>query len=311
MKFSDKLIELRKKSGLSQEQLADKLDVTRQTISKWELGQTSPDIDKLTKISKIFNVNMDELVGGEVIKEEEIFNGEKQEKKDKNRKNIIKTILIILLVIILSALIYLCYQDHIEKKKNNPDYSGGIFEVFDKIIGKNFGIKVFNKDIESYNGNQPGLFVSTLIDKIENNVKRNNYEIVIVYDDVEYKKFDELRDKIDESGNYIVSFEYNKDKFINKVFIKRKITEFELNKFNMLYYHMYNGTLSKMELVNCLDSILGNNRKSEHKIDVRYNDKVLTEEEIRSLKKQLDESKDYEVEYNYDTDGFINEAIVR
>ena len=47
MKFYEKLIILRKKDLLSQEELAEKLDVTRQTISKWELGQSKPDIDKL------------------------------------------------------------------------------------------------------------------------------------------------------------------------------------------------------------------------------------------------------------------------
>ena len=64
MKFSEKLMNLRKQKGMSQEELADKLNVTRQTISKWELDQTVPDMNKLIEISKLFEISLDELTGG-------------------------------------------------------------------------------------------------------------------------------------------------------------------------------------------------------------------------------------------------------
>ena len=64
MKFSEKLLSLRKQKGLSQEDLADKLNVTRQTVSKWELDQTVPDMNKLVEISKLFEISLDELTGG-------------------------------------------------------------------------------------------------------------------------------------------------------------------------------------------------------------------------------------------------------
>ena len=66
MKFEEKLITLRKQKLLSQEQLAEKLDVTRQTVSKWELGQSRPDMDKLTAMSKLFNVSIDTLTNDDV-----------------------------------------------------------------------------------------------------------------------------------------------------------------------------------------------------------------------------------------------------
>ena len=47
MKFNEKLIKLRKEQGLSQEELGEKLNVTRQTVSKWELGETTPEMSKL------------------------------------------------------------------------------------------------------------------------------------------------------------------------------------------------------------------------------------------------------------------------
>ena len=62
MKFNEKLIMLRKQHNLSQEQVAEKLKVARQTISKWELGETTPEMDKLIKMSEIFNITLDELI---------------------------------------------------------------------------------------------------------------------------------------------------------------------------------------------------------------------------------------------------------
>ena len=63
MKFNERLLELRKKKGWSQEELAYKLDVSRQTISKWEAGQTTPELEKLVKLSEIFEITVDELLG--------------------------------------------------------------------------------------------------------------------------------------------------------------------------------------------------------------------------------------------------------
>ena len=61
MKFEEKLIKLRKEKLLSQEELGEKLDVTRQTISKWELGQSKPDMDKMKDMSNLFGVSLEEL----------------------------------------------------------------------------------------------------------------------------------------------------------------------------------------------------------------------------------------------------------
>lgn len=63
MELGNKILELRKKANLSQEQLAEKIKVTRQTISKWELGETTPDIKQAKELSKLFNISLDELTG--------------------------------------------------------------------------------------------------------------------------------------------------------------------------------------------------------------------------------------------------------
>ena len=62
MNLGDKILQLRKKNGLSQEQLGEKVDVTRQTISNWELGETAPNPEQLKKMSKAFNVSVDEIL---------------------------------------------------------------------------------------------------------------------------------------------------------------------------------------------------------------------------------------------------------
>lgn len=64
MKFNEKLLEIRKKQGLSQEELGMELQVSRQTISKWESGQSYPDFQRLVMLSDYFNMTLDELVKG-------------------------------------------------------------------------------------------------------------------------------------------------------------------------------------------------------------------------------------------------------
>jgi transcriptional regulator with XRE-family HTH domain len=66
MEIGNNIVNLRKKSGLSQEELAEKVGVARQTISKWELGETSPDLKQAKELSKIFNVSLDELTDNDI-----------------------------------------------------------------------------------------------------------------------------------------------------------------------------------------------------------------------------------------------------
>ena len=64
MEFNNKLYELRKQKGFSQEELANRLNVSRQTVSKWEVGDSTPDMEKLIAISDLFGISLDELVLG-------------------------------------------------------------------------------------------------------------------------------------------------------------------------------------------------------------------------------------------------------
>lgn len=66
MILADKIIQLRKKSGWSQEELAAQMGVSRQSVSKWESGQSIPDLDKILKLSALFNVSTDFLLKDEL-----------------------------------------------------------------------------------------------------------------------------------------------------------------------------------------------------------------------------------------------------
>ena len=65
MPLADKIIELRKKQGWSQIDLADRLDVSRQSVSKWEMAQAVPELDKILKMSELFAVTTDYLLKDE------------------------------------------------------------------------------------------------------------------------------------------------------------------------------------------------------------------------------------------------------
>ncbi len=85
MSFGENLKQFRLKSHFTQEQLAEKFQVTRQTVSKWELNQVMPETGKLVEIAEYFGVSLDEMVFGRTDKEEILLselNSAKKEEED-------------------------------------------------------------------------------------------------------------------------------------------------------------------------------------------------------------------------------------
>ena len=103
MKIGKNIMDLRKKNGLSQEELAEKVGVARQTISKWELGETAPDLKQSKELSKIFNVSLDELTDNDIKN----ILVEKTSNTEKLAGLILKLIRVIVLLLILLPLIYI------------------------------------------------------------------------------------------------------------------------------------------------------------------------------------------------------------
>ncbi len=67
MNLNKNIFDLRKKKGLSQDALAEQIDVSRQTISNWEKGETSPNPEQLILLSKVLDISIDNLVGNEFV----------------------------------------------------------------------------------------------------------------------------------------------------------------------------------------------------------------------------------------------------
>ena len=84
MNIEESIYKLRKKNNLSQGDLASKLNVSRQSISKWETGQSVPDLKNIIKLSEIFNVTVDEIVKDKISM--------KEKKKITNLKTTVKVL---------------------------------------------------------------------------------------------------------------------------------------------------------------------------------------------------------------------------
>lgn len=119
IKIANKLTELRKAKGLSQEELAEKLNVSRQTISNWERCESSPDIDNFVELSKLYEISIDELLCCKEEKKEPLYE-ELSIKKEENKK--------ILFNVLLVTICFLCpiigiVLFFVSKKKENKRYS--------------------------------------------------------------------------------------------------------------------------------------------------------------------------------------------
>lgn len=171
MKFNEKLIQLRKNEGLSQEELGYKLNVTRQTISKWELGQTSPEMDKLKELARIFNITVDELIGdNEITNESPII-----EDKPINEKTNNNTLKIILILVGFFVIIYLIFKI-----------------ILPGIVGKFAFDKVFEikEQIEEKTD-----FINEEVEKANEKYEEYNFVFDHAKDMVEQQKEEMLEDK--------------------------------------------------------------------------------------------------------------------
>lgn len=133
MKFNEKIFKLRKEKGLSQEELGMEMQVSRQTVSKWEAGQSYPDFTRLVMLSDFFHMTLDELVKDIDVQEvrENSFTNEKIDSiyrvsqyvnsifQNRTLKDIIKGIkwfivgsfIFLCLVIVVSLILHFIYPE--------------------------------------------------------------------------------------------------------------------------------------------------------------------------------------------------------
>ena len=136
IEIADKLVKLRKQNGYSQEELADKLGLSRQAVSKWERAEASPDTDNLICLAKLYNISLDELLSTEddvdtIVKEQ--VKKDKEEEKEETKEE--KT-----------------------SKKSVHIGNDGIHAIDDdgsEVIINDDGIKCYNKDGSEVEINSP------------------------------------------------------------------------------------------------------------------------------------------------------------
>lgn len=159
------ILEIRKKNNMTQKDLADKLNVTAQAVSKWENGRGIPDIEILQKLSKEFNINLDTLL-----------NGNNQKKSHKK----FYIIIIILLIIILSMLLFLLFHqkdfNFSDITSNNKDFSVS-------------GVAAYSKDKNS-------IYISDIEYKVEKEDKK-----YIGVECILYESHDNVEEKVSQYGN--------------------------------------------------------------------------------------------------------------
>lgn len=106
MNIGKNLVTLRKAKTLTQEDLAEELKVSRQAISKWELGTSRPDIDNIIKLSELFSISIDELVNNEIVKTEAISIDVKPNDKKHEILVWVRRLIIVAIVLFIVNVIY-------------------------------------------------------------------------------------------------------------------------------------------------------------------------------------------------------------
>lgn len=206
MELGSKISELRKKFNLSQEQLAEKINVTRQTISNWELGQTVPDIVQAKEISKIFHVTLDELTNNDVkdILVEKISNTEKMANTTIKVLKILCIITICFLIAIISLNITLIIKNKNEEKNIHVEEQA-YRKYMDNITTKKFIINIDDKKYSySIQYGEDYVHIADCFTLVSDSSEETdeNYETFLNYIWQSYKNHSDVRNQIDDLKQY-------------------------------------------------------------------------------------------------------------
>jgi len=317
MKFCDKLIKLRKRTGLSQEELGEKLNVTRQTVSKWELGQSKPETDKLLEISKLFNIDFNVLIDDNTKIENDMIVSHFSNDDLKPRKWLL--VLLIIVAIIIVIILGNKFITIISNQSNNS--------LFDKInddnnfdenfnnLKDNINKEIFNQKFLTNIGKVNGSSVSELFDKVINNNKTNtDYVISIKYNELttsDYNEIENIKKDLKLNDDYDITAEYDENGYINAFSIKKEKNSNDAKFFNF-FYEAHNGTNNGIVIKNILDNVVTNNNTNEdHIIVIIYNSTNTSNvDEIRNLKRSISDWTEYEVILDYDEYGYINQITI-
>ena len=200
MKFSEKIMNLRKSKGWSQDEFAEKIGVTRQTVSKWELDKTVPDMNKLIEISKIFEISLDELTNQiETSKSKNVY---KESSTEKNNKKI--SIRIFIIGIIISLI--LCGVGFIKQKNANTTNEERRQQALEQ---SQIAAKQANKRLEEINKEYETLEPQINSIKSEITTMRNEQQTIFMKDRGFSERYYSKGNEIDAKENELSKLQSN------------------------------------------------------------------------------------------------------
>ena len=134
MALGQNILNSRKKNGLSQEQLGEKVNVTRQTISNWELEETAPNPEQLKLLSKVLNVSVDDLIDND-LQNVVLSKIKMTEKQTRTIKKILKGFLIgfITFLVIDIIVFIICFFGHYGPFEETKSESGVSYAIKERV----------------------------------------------------------------------------------------------------------------------------------------------------------------------------------
>ena len=221
VKIGKLIAELRRKKGLTQQDLGDMVGVGFKAVSKWECGTTLPDITIINEVSKILGITTDELLNGELNVEEPVEET-KEKKKIPTKLVVTISIITVLLIFITTIFTYQSNKSYTYKIiSTNPDeyYVDGIVYI------KNDNAKVTINEVRFKNEN----FYKTIVQNYEYEITANE-EILFGYG---YMDSMDLLESLISIENFFESFKANFD--VEATFLNNQIESKDIVlKFNFL-----------------------------------------------------------------------------
>lgn len=206
MKLNEKIMKLRKERGLSQEELGEVINVSRQAISKWENGATKPDIDKIKELAQFFNVSFDYLLNDEI---DDILPKENNVKQKKKSKIVIVIFVIALIYLFISVYKFIALYRYYKIADSFSEENYSMTEIFeqDGVAFMNYHtMKVGNKVIKETSNpyekenlitNENGEIVPYDIEFIDYD-KKEWYNLTYDNDTKKYTYSDKRNDAVNE-----------------------------------------------------------------------------------------------------------------
>lgn len=236
-KVGQLIFDLRKKNNLTQQQLAEKLSVTSQAVSKWENGRGIPDIDSLRKISKEFDIDIASILDGEAV----------DKRCPRKKMNILVLgIVILILIVLIGTFIYFNLKENSSFRFSSLESKNSLFEI---------------KGVAAYSSDKKSIYISS-IDYVNNDDKNKDY---VVMECALYEKHNSIEKMISQCGKIDNNKVYDEK---DAKSLKELLSTIEFNVDN------YTSTCKKLvadDLYLMINVLNINNKVVTYKVPLKFN----------------------------------------